>query len=70
MDRRVQILRLRRRSLFRGRALDRELEEELQDHLARQAEENRSPGFAATGLFSIVEHGAASIQPADALRPD
>ena len=38
LDRLLQIVRLRLRSLFRGAAVDRELDEELRDHVERQIE--------------------------------
>jgi putative ABC transport system permease protein len=44
LDRLLQIVRLRLRSLLRGAAADRELDEELRDHVERQVEEHIARG--------------------------
>jgi putative ABC transport system permease protein len=44
LDRLFQIVRLRLRSLLRGTAVDRELDEELRDHIERQVEEHIARG--------------------------
>ena len=45
MSRRLRIIALRLRSLWRGADLDRELDEELRDHLERQVDANISHGM-------------------------
>ncbi|HEX5474607.1 MAG TPA: ADOP family duplicated permease [Vicinamibacterales bacterium] len=42
----LQLVRMRMRSLFRGHDLDRDLDEELQDHLARQTAAHVARGIA------------------------
>src|SRR5687768_9023436 len=45
-DRLRQIVRLRLRSLVSGTSLDRELDEELRDHIERQTEANIASGMS------------------------
>jgi hypothetical protein len=49
LDRWLYVLPLRFRSLFRSSAVERELDEELQYHLARQIEVNLSVGMSPAG---------------------
>jgi len=46
LDRWLYVLPLRFRSLFRASAVERELDEELQHHLARRTELNLSVGMS------------------------
>ena len=62
MDRWLHIVRLRLRSLLRGRALDRELEEKLQDHLARTVEANRLRGMAPDEAMRAARVALGGLQ--------
>ena len=65
MTRRVNILRLRLRSLFRRGRVERELDKELAFHLARQVEENIARGIPPQEARDAAQRalgGVAQIQ--------
>jgi putative ABC transport system permease protein len=62
LDRLVQIVRLRLRSLLRGAAVDRELDEELRDHVERQVEEHIARGVGPEEARTLALRALGGVE--------
>src|SRR5688572_5005618 len=62
LDRLLQIVRLRLRSLLRGAAVDRELDEELRDHVERQVEEHIARGVRPEEARTLALRALGGIE--------
>ena len=62
LDRLLHIVRLRLRSLFAGATLDRELDEELRDHVERQIEVHIARGLSAAEARTLALRAIGGIE--------